>query len=471
MRLPKGRYGLTAYIDTPRGEEEFDTAVLVRPELEFTGDQSLSFDARRARPVSLTVPERSAGVALAEVTHTYFISPARIFVYSVLESSFEGISSAQIGPSSSGEKLIGAIGGQWAKLDADGAPVAHSPYLYSVRQIFPGRLPTGYRRDYGPGDLATVRHEFVDRLRPGDGGERVVFGIHDSGDSSWAIGLPTTVPSRRTEYYNSGSGLYWSGELWTGHQNDDGTLGRETGLISVPTAYRKGRQYQERWNGAPYGVSFVPPYWSPVSGLARQGDTLLLDLPMYGDAAGHIGVSRTDTARTALYRDGILVGEVPQVGAGAFEVPPEPARYRLETSATRSNRDLASRISVTWTFRSGHVDGEELVRLPAMAVRFTPRLDADNAAPAGRSFTIPVTVERQPGAPEARVKSLTVEVSYDDGRTWKPATLRAAGTDRSQWTAQVRHPAGATYVSLRAKATDTAGSTVDQTVIRAYRLA
>jgi hypothetical protein len=37
--------------------------------------------------------------------------------------------------------------------------------------------------------------------------------------------------------------------------------------------------------------------------------------------------------------------------------------------------------------------------------------------------------------------------------------------------ARVRHPAVDGFVSLRATATDGAGSTVEQTVIRAYRIA
>ena len=100
-------------------------------------------------------------------------------------------------------------------------------------------------------------------------------------------------------------------------------------------------------------------------------------------------------------------------------------------------------------------------------VRFAPRLDAHNAAPAGRSFQIPVTVRRQPGAPGASVRSLTVDVSYDDGKTWQKAPLRRDG---GGWVASVRHPAAAGFVSLRASSTDTSGNTVTHTVVHAYRL-
>jgi hypothetical protein len=102
-----------------------------------------------------------------------------------------------------------------------------------------------------------------------------------------------------------------------------------------------------------------------------------------------------------------------------------------------------------------------------MAVRFAPALREDNSAPAGRAFTIPVTVERQPGAPAATVAALTVDVSYDGGKTWRKAALHRQGAG---WAATVRHPVGSGLVSLRATARDTAGNTVTERIIGAYRL-
>jgi hypothetical protein len=57
-------------------------------------------------------------------------------------------------------------------------------------------------------------------------------------------------------------------------------------------------------------------------------------------------------------------------------------------------------------------------------------------------------------------------VSYDDGKTWRPAAVTRAG---DHFDVRVNHPA-AGYASLRAKATDSAGNTVEQTVIRAYTI-
>jgi hypothetical protein len=58
-------------------------------------------------------------------------------------------------------------------------------------------------------------------------------------------------------------------------------------------------------------------------------------------------------------------------------------------------------------------------------------------------------------------------VSYDDGATWAAVPVKPS---REGWIATVRHPSGAGFVSLRATAVDSAGNTVTQTVVHAYRL-
>ena len=103
--------------------------------------------------------------------------------------------------------------------------------------------------------------------------------------------------------------------------------------------------------------------------------------------------------------------------------------------------------------------------LSLLAVRFAPDLDEYNRAPASSAFTLPMSVERNGTNPT--VRELALQVSYDDGATWQPAQLTA--TD-GHWTAQLQHPAGAAFVSLRATATDSDGNSVDQTIIRAYAL-
>jgi hypothetical protein len=60
---------------------------------------------------------------------------------------------------------------------------------------------------------------------------------------------------------------------------------------------------------------------------------------------------------------------------------------------------------------------------------------------------VPITVQQPYNAPRTTLTALTVDTSFDE----------------------ITHPRGSRYVSLRAHATDSAGNTVTQTVLRAYR--
>jgi hypothetical protein len=63
-------------------------------------------------------------------------------------------------------------------------------------------------------------------------------------------------------------------------------------------------------------------------------------------------------------------------------------------------------------------------------------------------------------------RSLAVQASFDDGRTWSKVFVVRSSSDG---VALLRHPKGSGFVSLKAAAIDTEGNTVEETVIRAYR--
>ncbi len=180
---------------------------------------------------------------------------------------------------------------------------------------------------------------------------------------------------------------------------------------------------------------------------------------MHGDAAGHDGYLQPDRGTLELYRDGTLVEPTDEYG-GYWVVPPAPATYRLVVRLG-GTAAVSTEVAGEWTFRSGHVAGDEPVALPVAAVRFAPRLAPDQTAPAGVPFAVPVSVQGQAGA--GRTGRPVVRVSYDEGRSWA-----AAPVVRGQ--VRLRHPAGAGSVSLRATVTDRAGNRVDQTILRAYLL-
>jgi hypothetical protein len=61
------------------------------------------------------------------------------------------------------------------------------------------------------------------------------------------------------------------------------------------------------------------------------------------------------------------------------------------------------------------------------------------------------------------VEHVEVEVSFDDGATWRRTPVVEAE-------AIVRHDTGAGFASVRATVTDTAGGTGQMTVVRAYKI-
>src|SRR6185436_7733875 len=105
--------------------------------------------------------------------------------------------------------------------------------------------------------------------------------------------------------------------------------------------------------------------------------------------------------------------------------------------------------------------------LPLMVVRFAPLLDGAGRAKPGRPFAVPLHLQRQPGAAYGSLRTLRVDVSYDDGASWAPAPLTGSGDRRL---ALLDHPHRDGFVSFRARASDSAGNQVVQTILRAYRI-
>jgi len=313
-------------------------------------------------------------------------------------------------------------------------------------------------------DLATV-HRDVATGAPGVWSMTAAYGYtRGSGRSSWSLGYLYDKSASHVEYYNAESRVQWASKFveqvpsppffWRWLSQADGPY----------LTYQRGRTYRETWNRGVFGPVFPAPT-APDHWLTRTGDRLVVATPAYGDGSGRAGYSATDEASVTVYKDGVQVGATPSI-AGQFTVPPAPGQYRIVQEGVRGAPFvLSTKVSTAWTFRSAHVDAATPKPLPVSVVRFSPALDAQNKAPAGCLFSVPVRVQHQPGSAAARTRSLEVQASYDDGQTWTRALVLGVGDDR---VALLHHPAGGGFVSLKAKATDGAGNTVEETIIRAY---
>ncbi|MCT2582121.1 S8 family serine peptidase [Actinophytocola gossypii] len=199
----------------------------------------------------------------------------------------------------------------------------------------------------------------------------------------------------------------------------------------------------------------------------RDDGLLSAKVPMYGDAAGRprmVDTFSDATGSVTVYRDGTALGTSPVTDFVEYPVPDEPSSYRVVADARQSGDTwpLSTVVTAEWAFRSSSAG--EGKALPMLTARFDPAVDVRNRAPGGRRFSFPVYVERQDGPTE--VTSVAVEVSYDDGATWRPAKVRR---DHDHWRVTVRHPRDG-YASLRTKVSDVDGNTLTQTIVRAYQL-
>jgi hypothetical protein len=155
---------------------------------------------------------------------------------------------------------------------------------------------------------------------------------------------------------------------------------------------------------------------------------------------------------------------------GVFVVPPNDALYTLELSATRNVpwSVIGTSMDASWTFHSAPAaDPQQIVMLPLFVVRATGPIDENDVAPAGTPYLLSLTIERQAKAPAPPLSQLDLEVSYDDGQSWRPAPSAFLG-DRG--VALVFHPPGSGFVSLRFSTSDADGNTLKQTVLRAYQI-
>ncbi|WP_158578500.1 S8 family serine peptidase [Spongiactinospora rosea] len=149
-------------------------------------------------------------------------------------------------------------------------------------------------------------------------------------------------------------------------------------------------------------------------------------------------------------------------------LPDELASYTLTEVSTRPTTyaSLATRVETSWTF-----DGEK-TPVPWAVRRLAARIfpaGLDELNRAKRTVTVPIAIRLDcPECLATVIKRITVEASYDDGKTWQPLQVRGSGL--MDHAVMLKPPARGDYVSLRVNATATDGKGLTQTVIRAFGL-
>ncbi|GAA0287451.1 S8 family serine peptidase [Streptomyces turgidiscabies] len=461
VRLPKGDYTLSGVIHPSL--DSATHAVLVQPKLTLDKDTTFTVDARQARPVAITVPDAAARNTEATAYFSYDrgegLRPGNMMF---LLPTFEGTGFGQLGPDFSADQAYAVFAGDWTREDAAGRPVT-----YHLGWNRPGDLD-GFAAEVRRKQLAKVdlqvgvpvegRHVQVE-VSPHTPDGKLIFSADD---------LRGDLPLRTTDYVLD-NGVKWSFRAWQMRGVGDDKVS-EAFQMRMPRTWQAGRNYTERFNVGVFGP--VMPAASDAGpeqgfpGVVRYGDVIRAYVPLFGDGAGHWGISDYTSVSGRLEADGKEIadeyGISPTDDVTEYKVPAKDTTYKLTVDNSRDPAvyPVSTRVQAEWTFRSATTPEDENTRLPLSVVRFSPELSLSSTAKAGKRFTVPFTVEG--AAAGQRPAELAFEVSYDDGATWQHA--KAVGGTHLALT----HPAAAGSVSLRAKLTDRAGNTLVQTIERAY---
>ncbi|MFF4032155.1 S8 family peptidase [Streptomyces sviceus] len=440
VRVPRGDYVVDTVLEDAEG-----TSALVRPRLSLTGDTTVVFDARKAKPVRITAPQ---GAKMSDGQLNLAVGTgdtgSAAHNSTLFWGTFKNLRTATLGPTAPAGRLSTQLGGLWQK----------GSTTYHLLHNLPDRFPTGYRHTTRMNELALLQRNFGSSVAHSKGIVNVLW----SGPtlSLGTVSDPFPLPTTAKIYVTTPKGFKWTANL--GQRNasgddDDVFYGTESAR-----SYQAGRTY-----AATYNVGVFSPITGGPYGAQRYGDTLDLCVPDLADGAGHPAYSTAKRHTTVTANGSTLLDNDGDLCQTVEKLPSVPARYTIRTNLTRPPgvATTTSRLTAAWTFTSGPSDSGSL---PLSTVRFHPKLTPTGTAPAGHRTTIPLSLQ---GPAATALKSLTVKVSYDAGKTWTPAPVT---TTQGKRTLTLTHPENARSVSLKSTLTDTTGNTYAVTILKAYLL-
>jgi hypothetical protein len=494
LSVPVGHYSLIAsFTKKDTAGNSVANQVVVLPQFTVAPNQptNLTVDARAATTaITASTPRPAVWDNNGWAYHRY--DAAAGFDNWVLSSGLPPVFVTPTKPVTVGEV-------RWAtSLGFVSPPSTVKSYTYDLHYAAIGTIPSNQHHAVSAGQLATLTTDYHS-----DQGARLELLIRASG-FAWEHFTPDnnrlfTAPLHRTEYVLAAPGLFWEDLLIL--------QGFSAIFLSSFDIYRPRDHHSRSWVKTPLhpGVAVNRGVWLPgagvglnegnfICGACREGDTLHLLIFPSVDADPNFALFEYDqTATYALLKDGTQVagGDVPFSAALPLPVTPDPATYQLVYDTVRSN-PIASTLSTathtTWTFGSQHQSGGALPAgwqcapgapdtastacaiLPLLFAGYHLPTNLLGQEPPGATRFILDVAHIQSG-PTSPVADPSVEVSFDGGTTWAPAAVakQAAGRFAVSYT----NPAVAGtdgFAALRISAHDTAGSRLDQTILRAYAI-
>jgi hypothetical protein len=376
-----------------------------------------------------------------------------------------------------------------------GGPASGEPYGYDAA-FAANQIPASERYVISAGQVAAV-HEHFSADPASDGTSRSYFGgapddpgLLASGSRGpgqltiWTLDVPTAMPGNLTEYVAAPPGDPWTQQVTT----PDAAY-----LIADPRTFAAGHAYSVSWAHGPLAPAFgqhTGP-WNCQACVA--GHTLSVTFTSAGDSEpDHAVPFWQDLGATfahvhfTLYRGTTkLVSTGEAAGAVVNDIPAAPAAYRavLTVDASRlPGYSQSTRTYTSVTMRYGPNRGAALPAedacsgrsaitpcriLPALTVNYQLATNRSNTSTARTQVLhlLAGHASYDGTGSQAPIRSATVSVSFDGGRTWHAVMLTGAA---GRYTATWRNPAPGAHPALKVTATDSAGDSITQTIINAY---
>ena len=481
--LPAGNYEIASFIPTQEVDGTVDYSLVTLPQVNIRHDTVVVLNAAKASRFQVATRRPSSPVT-AQLALQRNDASGVSFTTDFVTFGNTPLYAAPTAPVTEGQLYF------YPSLRLGDASGSTNNYLYDMEFPYVGSIPRNLSEMVTGSQLATIDARYHAPY-PGRSEFEARSATMPWQASTTFAASTLAAPLERTEYVLPLRGLLWFHDVILDEQDFFGFT------QDTVHAYQAGQDVTNDWASQPMPPGLEQePTVGEACPVCRSGDTLSLQLMPFVDAGGHYQLpDPTVNSQMSLYQDGTLVGQVPSTFA-QFPMSPNPASYQLVLDQSRQAPwwPTTTRTNTTWTWNSRERPPDQLppgwtcpqsggggrLSSATMGCSFEPLLflnyqtgaGIDDVVPAGTQATIDVSVGHQEGAVATAITGVTAQVSFDDGSTWTSVTPVQTGTGHYQLTYQ--QPALAQtsgFASLRITATDAAGSSIDQTVTRAYPLA